>query len=51
MLCLVNILCPQGKENQGEKNCNQAPQEELGWRQEIKMRMNLVFGIATTIRR
>lgn len=48
MLCLVNILCPQGKENQGKKNCNQPTQEELGWGQEIKMRMNLAFDVAGT---
>lgn len=43
MLCLVNILCPQGKENQEKKHCSQPSQEELGWGQEIKMRMNLAL--------
>lgn len=43
MLCLVNILCPRGKENQGKKNCSQPTQDELGWRQEIQMRMNLAL--------
>ena len=43
MLRLANILCPQGKESQGKKNCSQPTQEELGWGQEIKMRMNLAL--------
>ena len=49
MLCLVNILCPWGKENQGKKNCRQPTQEELGWGQEIKIRINLAVALLKLI--